>query len=101
MKYKSSAAFRRALADRLRQQAIASSTPLARLRKMVAFERFLARLIATQPDAWVLKGGLALQFRPGRHRTSHEPFPRSSFGQPGCPHVESRSLVVGMIGEIL
>lgn len=63
MKYESAAAFRRALEDRLRQQAIASGTPLARLRKMVAFERFLARLVADQPDVWVLKGGLALQFR--------------------------------------
>ncbi|MGB9606231.1 MAG: hypothetical protein ACPL88_10195 [Bryobacteraceae bacterium] len=47
----------------MRRQAIASGMPLARLRKMVAFERFLARLVAAQPDAWVLKGGLALQFR--------------------------------------
>jgi hypothetical protein len=63
MRYESGATFRRALEDRLRQQAVASGTPLARLRKMVAFERFLARLVAAQPDAWVLKGGLALQFR--------------------------------------
>ncbi|MDW8318102.1 MAG: nucleotidyl transferase AbiEii/AbiGii toxin family protein [Anaerolineae bacterium] len=63
MKYQSSAAFRRALEDRLRQQALDSGTPLARLRKMVAFERFLARLVTSQPDVWVLKGGLALQFR--------------------------------------
>lgn len=63
MRYESSAAFRRALEDRLRQQALASGTPLARLRKMVAFERFLARLVVAQPDDWVLKGGLALQLR--------------------------------------
>lgn len=63
MPYQNSAAFRRALEDRLRQQSVASGTPLARLRKMVAFERFLARLVAAQPDAWALKGGLALQFR--------------------------------------
>lgn len=63
MNYQNSAAFRRALEDRLRRQAVVSGTPLVRLRKMVAFERFLARLVASQPDAWVLKGGLALQFR--------------------------------------
>ncbi|HOT90118.1 MAG TPA: nucleotidyl transferase AbiEii/AbiGii toxin family protein [Anaerolineae bacterium] len=63
MRYENGTAFRRALEDRLRRQAVASGTPLARLRKMVAFERFLARLVSAQPDAWVLKGGLALQFR--------------------------------------
>jgi hypothetical protein len=47
MKYKDSATFRKALETRLR--------------KMVAFERFLARLIADQPDTWVLKGGLSRQ----------------------------------------
>ncbi|MEZ0396686.1 MAG: nucleotidyl transferase AbiEii/AbiGii toxin family protein [Anaerolineales bacterium] len=63
MRYEDSAAFRRALEERLRQQAVTAGTPLARLRKMIAFERFLARLVTAQPDAWVLKGGLALQFR--------------------------------------
>ena len=37
--------------------------PLVRLRKLVAFDRFLARLALAQPDAWILKGGLALQLR--------------------------------------
>lgn len=73
MKYTDGAAFRRALEDRLRAQALASSVPLARLRKMVAFDRFLARLIADQPADWVLKGGLALQFRLGeRARTTKD-----------------------------
>ncbi|MEW6107269.1 MAG: nucleotidyl transferase AbiEii/AbiGii toxin family protein [Bacillota bacterium] len=73
MRYESSAAFRRALEDRLRQQAVSSGTPLTRLRKMVAFERFLARLVTAQPEAWVLKGGLALQLRLGKHaRTTQD-----------------------------
>lgn len=73
MLYESSAAFRRALEDRLRQQAVNSGTPLARLRKMVAFERFLARLVTAQPEAWVLKGGLALQLRLPEHaRTTQD-----------------------------
>lgn len=63
MRYESGADFRRALESRLRQQAVSSGVSLTRLRKMVAFERFLARLVTAQPDAWVLKGGLALQFR--------------------------------------
>ncbi len=63
MRYENGAAFRRALEERLRQQSISLGTPLARLRKLVAFERFLARLLSAQPDAWVLKGGFALQLR--------------------------------------
>jgi hypothetical protein len=39
--------------------------PLVRLRKMVAFERFLARLMVNQAGDWLLKGGLALQWRLG------------------------------------
>ncbi len=73
MRYETSAAFRRALEERLRQQSLTSATPLARLRKMVAFERFLARLVTAQPHDWVLKGGLALQFRLGeRARTTQD-----------------------------
>ena len=65
MKYRSGASFRRALEDRLRAQSLQTGTPLVRLRKMVVFDRFLARLIQDQPHAWVLKGGLALQLRLG------------------------------------
>lgn len=73
MKYESGAAFRRALEDRLRTHNLSSGVPLVRLRKMVAFDRFLARLIAEEPDRWILKGGLALQFRLGqRARTTKD-----------------------------
>ena len=34
---------------------------------LVAFDRFLARLVQAQPGAWMLKGGLALQLRMGSH----------------------------------
>ena len=67
MKYNSGSAFRRALEDRLRNQSLQSGVPLVRLRKMVAFDRFLARLIQSSPDEWVLKGGLALQLRLEKH----------------------------------
>ncbi|HKZ54039.1 MAG TPA: nucleotidyl transferase AbiEii/AbiGii toxin family protein [Anaerolineales bacterium] len=65
MKYSSGAAFRRAVEDRLRSISLPSGVPLMRLRKLVAFDRFLARLVNSDPDVWVLKGGLALQFRLG------------------------------------
>jgi hypothetical protein len=37
--------------------------PLSRLRNMVVFDLLLVRLMQDQPDAWVLKDGLALQLR--------------------------------------
>ena len=39
--------------------------PLMRLRKMVAFDRFLARLSQQNPETWIVKGGYALQLRLG------------------------------------
>jgi len=65
MKYRSGGAFRQALEDRLRSQSVQEGIPLVRLRKAVVFERFLARLMLAQPGAWLLKGGLALQWRLG------------------------------------
>ncbi|MDJ0753007.1 MAG: nucleotidyl transferase AbiEii/AbiGii toxin family protein [Ardenticatenaceae bacterium] len=73
MKYKNSGAFRRALETRLREQSLSSNLPLVRLRKMVAFDRLLARIFQIQPNQWILKGGLALQLRLGdRARTTKD-----------------------------
>lgn len=73
MRYKSGGAFRRALETRLRDQSLESGLPLVRLRKMVAFDRLLARLALSQPDQWILKGGLMLQLRLGnRARTTKD-----------------------------
>ena len=65
MRYESGNAFRRALEDRLKKKSIKSGTPLVRMRKMVAFDRLLARLFSNQPTVWILKGGFALQLRLG------------------------------------
>ena len=73
MNYETAAAFRRALEGRLRNQAVSTGAPLVRLRKMVAFDRLLARLQAAGPSAWLLKGGFALQLRFGdRSRTTRD-----------------------------
>lgn len=63
MRYATPAAFRQALDDRLKAEAVRSGLGLARLRKRVAFELFLRRLVAVAPDRWILKGALALDFR--------------------------------------
>lgn len=61
MRYATGSAFRMALEDRLRDESAANGWPLVRLRKTVAFDRLLARMARNGPDAWVLKGGFALQ----------------------------------------
>jgi hypothetical protein len=63
MKYASGAAFRMALEDRLRAEARSTGLPLSRLRMTVAFDRLLARMAASSPDGWLLKGGFALQLQ--------------------------------------
>ncbi len=63
MKYATAAAFRQALDDRLKGEAAKTGLGIARLRKRVAFELFLRRVVAVAPDRWILKGALALDFR--------------------------------------
>jgi predicted nucleotidyltransferase component of viral defense system len=63
VKYANAAAFRQALEERLKNEADDTGLALARLRKRVAFELFLRRLLVVAPDRWVLKGALALNFR--------------------------------------
>jgi predicted nucleotidyltransferase component of viral defense system len=65
MKYTDGSALRRALEDRLRAESLSTGIPLVRLRKTVAFERFLARLVVRFPEGWALKGGFHLQLRFG------------------------------------
>ena len=65
MRYTSAAALRQALEARLVALSRDGGVSLVRLRKLVAFDRLLARLFAVAPDRWVLKGGLALDYRLG------------------------------------
>ncbi len=73
MNFQNGSAFRKAMEERLNAIAKATGLPLVRLRKTVAFDRFLARLVSARPNAWALKGGLALQLRlGGRSRTTKD-----------------------------
>lgn len=73
MTYDSAAALRQALEDRLAVIARERRVDLARLRRRVAFERILARLYQTSHRRWVLKGGMALEFRMGdKARTTRD-----------------------------
>jgi hypothetical protein len=73
VKYRSGAAFRQALEQRLLTRSRDRGISLVRLRKAVVFDRFLVRLAIAAPGRWVLKGALALDFRLGeRTRTTKE-----------------------------
>ena len=65
MIYQSGDAFRQALERRLITKSRQDDIPLSWLRKMVAFDRFLTRLVKDRPEDWLLKGGMALQLRLG------------------------------------
>jgi len=66
VKYSSARSFRQALEDRLRSNYPSHRIP--RLRKMIAFERFMVRL----DERWILKGGYALQLRTDKARTTQD-----------------------------
>ena len=73
MRYATPAAFRTALERRLLAASQRDRVPLARLRKLVTFDRLLARLLVVAPGRWLLKGGLALDLRLGeRSRTTKD-----------------------------
>jgi hypothetical protein len=73
--YKTAGAFRAALETRLQTRAREQGTDLQRLRRQVAFDRFLARMFSQGPKAtypWVLKGGYAMELRMHSARTTKD-----------------------------
>jgi predicted nucleotidyltransferase component of viral defense system len=70
VRYRTPDRFRAALDERLRCQAASGNVPLMRLRKVAAFERWLARMAVAAPRRWVLKGAFALQLRLGARMRS-------------------------------
>jgi hypothetical protein len=69
--YASPAAFKQALEQRLRAAA-ASGPDLARRRQLLVFDRLLARIVHALGDAAMLKGGLVLELRLSRARTTKD-----------------------------
>ncbi len=61
--YKSATDFRKALEHRLQNEAEKSEQNLQRLRRKVAFNRFLARIFSDSGSPWILKGGYAMELR--------------------------------------
>ena len=69
--YASPEAFKQALEQRLRSAA-RTGGEFARRRQLLIFDRFLARLVAVVGDAATLKGGLVLELRLERARTTKD-----------------------------
>lgn len=70
--YRTAEAFRAAIEDRLKSRA-RDQAQLDRFRRMVVFDRMLARLEKDSPGRWIVKGGTALEIRlPGRARRTRD-----------------------------
>lgn len=71
MKYETASSFRTAIEARLRPAyALHETRSISRRRKLMVFDRLLARLQAVSPDHWIVKGGIALEYRLGAHARS-------------------------------
>jgi len=69
--YSSAEGFKQALEQRLRTSA-KNGAEFARRRQLLVFDRFLARVVAVFGDAATLKGGLVLELRLERARTTKD-----------------------------
>jgi len=71
-KYGSAVAFRAALEGRLKKLSMEEGIDLQRMRRQVAFDRFLCRLFGTVDAPWLLKGGYAMELRVKAARTTRD-----------------------------
>jgi hypothetical protein len=67
--YASPQAFKQSLEQRLKTSS-SSGADFARRRQLLVFDRFLARVVAVMADTVLLKGGLVLELRLARARTT-------------------------------
>lgn len=72
MQYATPEAFKQGLEARVRAAAKAAGTQLARFRQVLIFDRFLARIFAELGDRVIVKGGVVLEFRLARARTTRD-----------------------------
>lgn len=71
-RYATPIAFRTALESRLRAHASSIDSDLSRVRQILVFERFLERAFRALGRDVVLKGGVALELRIQRARTTRD-----------------------------
>lgn len=70
--FSSDTAFRQALESRLMNISRAEKVDIQRLRRQVAFDRFLCRLFHAPAVPWALKGGYAMELRLATSRTTRD-----------------------------
>lgn len=70
--YETPLAFKMAVETRLHEKARVMGTDLGRLRQLLVFDRYLARLFTVFGSAIILKGGLVLEFRLERARATKD-----------------------------
>jgi predicted nucleotidyltransferase component of viral defense system len=70
--YATPEAFRQALEARIRKASREREQPIARVRQLLVFDRFLARVFAVLGDRAIVKGGTALELRLARARTTND-----------------------------
>ncbi len=75
--YATPVAFKQALEQRLRTEVAGDGEALNRRRQLLVFDRFMARVVAVFADAVVLKGGLVLELRLARARTTKDVAPEA------------------------
>ncbi|SCA64132.1 Uncharacterized protein SCG7086_CE_00060 [Chlamydiales bacterium SCGC AG-110-P3] len=71
-RFESSTDFRKSLEARLKNRAAQSEVDLQRLRRKVAFDRFLARVFFESDGGFVLKGGYAMELRLSNARATKD-----------------------------
>jgi predicted nucleotidyltransferase component of viral defense system len=71
-RYATPEAFKHALETRLRTAAQTTGVSMGRLRQVLVFERFLARVFAVLGNKVVAKGGVVLELRLARARTTQD-----------------------------
>lgn len=71
-KYRNATDFRKSMEARLQAIAIKSNVDLQRLRRKVAFDRFLARIFSQEKSGFYLKGGYAMELRIAHARATKD-----------------------------
>ena len=72
MSYATPEAFKNALKARIRKAATARGQPIPRVRQLIVFDRFLARVFDVFGEHAIVKGGAALELRLDRARTTRD-----------------------------
>jgi len=72
MSYATPEAFKNAIEARIRKVATERRQPIPRVRQLVVFDRFLARVFDVFGERAIVKGGAALELRLDRARTTRD-----------------------------